>query len=79
MGFGVSICSLTIGEDGPAEWRLPEFWEDFLEEAVPEDWEGVGFRAWTTGGTVLWLEARHGGLDPEAEWLYAPESQCAHL
>lgn len=46
-----------------------EFWEDFLEEAVPEDRERIGFRAGmtTTGGTVLWWGARHGGLDPSAE------------
>lgn len=67
MGFRGSICPLNVGDESPTEWRPPEFWEDFLEEAVPEAWEGVGFRAGTTGGTVLWLAVRHGGLDPNAE------------
>lgn len=67
MGFGGSICPLIVEEESPTEWRLPEFREDFLEEAVPEAWEGVGFRARTTGGTVLWLQARHGGLNTNTE------------
>lgn len=80
MGVLGSICFLNVGgEDGPTEWSLPEFWEAFLEEAVPEDWEGVGFKAAPTGGPVLWLEGRPGGLDPDSEWSGAPESQFAHL
>ena len=38
VGVSGTICFLSAGrEDGPIEWSLPEFWEDFLEDVVPED------------------------------------------
>lgn len=58
MGVLGSLCSPNAGgEDGPTEWRLPEFWEDFLEEVVP----GKGLNLGQGFQEGLWLEARHGG------------------
>ena len=43
-----------------SECRLPEFWEDFLEEAVPEDREVVGYRraCAVVGSRAQWVRSR---------------------